>query len=96
MDRYSTKSEDPVSKRVTDIGVTITPEARKRIEGLVDDPEAIIERCVWRFIWTRHQADEVKGSSVEFTIDVDEISKLYADLRQIDLSEIKKRHRKRS
>ena len=96
MDRYNTRSEDPVSKRVTDIGVTITPEARRRIEQLVDDPEAMIQTCVWRFIGTRHKADEIKGSSVELTIDAEDISRLYADLRRIDLAEVKKRHRKRS
>ena len=96
MDRYSAKSEDPVSKRVTDIGVTIAPEARERIEQLADDPEVMIQRCVWRFIWTKHQAKEVRGSSVEFTIGAEEISKLHADLRQIDSAETKIRHRKRS
>jgi hypothetical protein len=54
----------------------------------------MIERCVWRFIWTKHQLDAVKGESVEFTLDAEEILKLLSDLRQIDVEEVKRRHRK--
>ena len=90
MDRYSTQCEDPVSKQVTKIAVDVAPEARREIEQLVDDAEAMIQRCVWRFIGTRHQVDAIKGDSVEFVIDRDKILELFADLRRIDLDEMQK------
>ena len=91
MDRYSTSFEDPVSKHVTNVGVTISPQARRRIEELVNDAEAMIQRCVWRSIWTRDQTNTVKGDSMEFTIDADEILELFADLRRIDMDEMQRK-----
>jgi len=90
VDRYSTSFEDPVSKHVTKVGVTISPAARRRVEELVDDAEAMIQRCVWRSIWTwtQDQTNTVKGDSVEFTIDADEILELFADLRRMDMEEM--------
>ena len=91
MDRYSTRFEDKVSKRVTDVRVNIAPEARRELEKLVSDPKAMIQRCVWRFIWTKDQTNEIKGDEVEFTIDADQILELFADLRRIDMEEMPRR-----
>ena len=96
MDRYSTSEEDPVSKRVTKIGVTVTKAARRKIENLVDDAEPMIQRCVWRWIGLKSKAGLVEGESVEFTIDSEQILKLFSDLRQIDLEETKRKHREQS
>jgi hypothetical protein len=90
VDRYSTKFEDSVSKRVTEITVVVAPDARREIGQLVDDVEAMVQRCVWRFIWTRDQVGAVKGDTVEFLIDRDKILELFADLRRIDMNELQK------
>jgi hypothetical protein len=90
VDRYSTKFEDSVSKRVTEITVVVAPDARREIGQLVDDVEAMVQRCVRRFIWTRDQVGAVKGDTVEFLIDRDKILELFADLRRIDMNELQK------
>jgi hypothetical protein len=43
VDRYSTKFEDSVSKRLTEITVVVAPDARREIEQLVDD-EFLLDR----------------------------------------------------
>ena len=96
MDHYSTKQEDPVSKQVTKIGVKVTKAARRKIEKLGDDAEPMIQRCVWRFIGLKSKVGLVEGESVEFTLDSDQILKLFSDLRQIDLEQTKRKHRERS
>jgi hypothetical protein len=90
VDRYSTKFEDSVSKRLTEITVVVAPDARREIEQLVDDVEAMVQRCVWRFIWTRDQVGAVKGDAVEFLLDRDKILELFADLRRIDMDELQR------
>jgi hypothetical protein len=93
VDYFSTSCQH-ADATVTQIRVGVTAAARQQIEQLVGDPKAMVERCVWRFIWTKHQTDSVKGESVDFTLDAEEILKLFADLRQIDLEEVRRRHRK--
>jgi hypothetical protein len=96
VDRYSTSLRASGSGQVTNIGVTVTKAARQKIESLVDDAESMIKRCVWRCIGQKCEAGLVHGESVEFTIDSKEISTLFSDLRQIDLEETKRKHRKQS
>ncbi len=76
---------------ITNIRVGVTSAAWKQIEQLMGDPKPMIERCVWRFIWTKHQVDAVRGESVDFTLDAEEILKLFADIRRIDLEEMSSR-----
>jgi hypothetical protein len=95
-DRYSTSFEDPLSKQVTSVGVTVTREARRQIEKLVDDAEPMIRRCVWRCIGLNCEAGTVVGESVELTIDSEQILQLFSDLRQIDLEETRRKHRMQS
>jgi len=95
-DRYSTSFEDPVSKQVTNVGVTVTKEARHQIEKLVDDAEPMIRRCVWRCIGLSCEAGSVVGDAVELTIDSQQILQLFSDLRHIDLEETRRKHRKQS
>jgi len=96
VDRYSTSFEDPVSKHVTTVGVTVTKAARRKIERLVGDAEPMIKRCVWRCIGLNCEAGLVEGESVELTIDSKQILRLFSDLRQIDLEETKRKHREQS
>jgi hypothetical protein len=96
VDRYRASFEDPVSKQVTNVGVTVTKAARRRIERLVTDAEPMIKRCVWRCIGLKCEAGLVEGESVEFVIDSEQILKLFSDLRQIDLEGTKQKHRKQS
>ena len=91
LDRYETRQEDIVSKQVTLIRVSLGPGARREIGKLVRDSEAMIQRCVWRFIWTKGQARQVKGESVDFTLGAEEILELFADLRRIDLEEMQRK-----
>jgi hypothetical protein len=93
VDRYSTSFEDPVSKQSTNVGVTVTKAARRRIEKLVTDAEPMIKRCVWRCIGLKCKEGLVEGESVEFTIDSRQMLELFSDLRQIDLEETKRKHR---
>jgi len=93
VDYFSTRCRH-ADDTVTDIRVGVTPAAWKQIEKLVSDPKPMIERCIWRFIWTKHQVDAVKGESVDFTLDAEEILKLFSDLRRIDVEQVKRRHRK--
>ena len=96
MDRYSTSCEDPVSKEVTNIGVTVTRAARQKMAELVGDADPMIKRCVWRCIGLKSQAGLVKGESVEFTIDTKQILELFSDLRRIDAEETRRKHREQS
>jgi len=75
---------------VTKIRVGVTSAAWKQIEELVSDPKPMIERCIWRYIWTKHQVDAVKGESVEFKLDAEEIWRLFADLKRIDSEEMQR------
>jgi len=90
VDYYSTSSSDGASGRTTAIRVAVTPAARRQVEELVNDAEPMIQRCVWRFIWTKHRAKAVVGESVEFTLDASEILELFADLRRIDVEEMER------
>jgi hypothetical protein len=76
---------------VTEIRVGVTAAAMRQIEQLVSDPKAMVERCVWRFIWTKQQTDSVKGESVDFTLSAEEILQLFADLRRIDMEEMQRK-----
>jgi len=91
LDRYETRQEDTVSKQVTLIRVSLGSGARREIEKLVKDSEAMIQRCVWRFIWTKNQAKQVKGELVDFTLGAEEILELFADLRRIDMEEMQQK-----
>jgi hypothetical protein len=91
LDRYETRQEDTVSKQVTLIRVSLGPGARREIEKLVSDSEAMIQRCVWRFIWTKNKEKQVKGELVDFTLGAEEILELFADLRRIDMEEMQRK-----
>ena len=69
---------------VTEIRVHIRPEARGVAEEETGNAEEMIKRCVWRFIGVKQS--EVKGESVEFTIDEQNIRQLLNDLRNIGLT----------
>ncbi len=94
-DRYSASFEDPVSKRMTRFGVTLTKAARRKIEGLVSDPEPMISRCVWRYIGQNCGTGVGKDDSVELTLGVKQILQLFSDLRRIDVEEVRRKHRKK-
>ncbi len=94
-DRYSASFEDPVSKRMTRFGVTLTKAARRKVEELVSDPETMIRRCVWRYIAQNSGTGVDKGDSVELTLGVKQISQLFSDLRRIDVEEVRRKHRKK-
>ena len=94
MDRYSATFEDPVSKRVTRFGVTLTRAARRRIEGLVTDPEPMIQRCVWRYIGQNCGTGVDCDDVVELKLGARQILQLFSDLRQIDVEEVRRKHRK--
>ena len=95
MDRYSATFEDPVSKRVTKFGVSLTRAARRKIESLVSDPEPMIRRCVWRHIGQNCGTSVENDDVVELKLDAKQILQLFSDLRQIDVEEVKRKHRKR-
>ncbi len=66
----------------------MAPEARRKMEELEGtEAEAMIQRCVWRFIGLKHREDAIKGKAVEFSIARKEILKLRSDLQRIDARE---------
>jgi hypothetical protein len=95
VDRYNATFEDPVSKRVTKFGVSLTRAARRKIESLVSEPEPMIHRCVWRYIGQNCGTGVENGDIVELKLDAKQILQLFSDLRQIDLEEVKRKHRRR-
>ena len=74
---------------VTEIRVHISPEVRRCAEDESSDPEEMVKGCVWRFIWTKHQSDEIKGEVVNFTLDKTKFIELLSDLRRIAKAEKK-------
>jgi hypothetical protein len=83
VDYFSTSCRN-ADTTVTQIRVGVTAAAMQQIEQVVANPKVMIERCVWRFIWTKRQSDLIKGESVEFTLEAEEILQLFADLQRID------------
>jgi len=96
VDRYSATFEDPVSKRVTKFGVSLTRAARRKIESLVSDPEPMIRRCVWRYIGQNCGTGIENDDVVELKLDARQILRLFSDLRQIDAEELRRKHRRES
>jgi hypothetical protein len=95
VDRYSATFEDPVSKRVTKFGVSLTKAARQEIESLLSDPEPMIRRCVWRYIGQNCGTGVENDDVVELKLDARQILQLFSDLRRIDVEEVRRKHRKR-
>jgi hypothetical protein len=93
VDRYSVTFEDPVSKRMTKFGVSLTKAARRKIELLVDDPESMIRRCVWRCIGEHCGTGVENDDVVELKLDTKQILQLFSDLRQIDFEELRRKHK---
>jgi hypothetical protein len=69
---------------VTEIEVCLGQGVREELKGSVEDVEELLRRCVWRFIGTKHETNEIEGDRVSFVLDRDRIVELVSDLKKID------------
>jgi hypothetical protein len=68
----------------TKINIAITPAARSFVENAVKNPDEMLSKCVWRFIWGLTEANLVSGDEVRFTLERESVVRILAALKEVD------------